>query len=247
MHHAVPDGVGDIHSDAFSHQGVATLAVNHGTLFVHHIIIFQQTLTDTEVVFLHLLLRTLDVFGDDGAFDTFTLLETKTVHHPGYALAGKQTHQFVFKTHIEHRTTRVALTTGTTTQLPVHTAALMTLSTDDGQTACCLHFGRQLDVGTTTRHVGGDGHRTQQPLLLADGNGGGILFLLAPGIFLVDDFLVFHGRSLVAEGPSVACRPHPAHGALAGFCHDVGLLLVQLGVEHIMRNAAQVEHTAEQF
>ena len=58
-------------------------------------------------------LRTLDVFGDDGAFDTFTLLKTKSVHHPGYALAGKQTHQFVFKTHIEHRTTRVALTTGT--------------------------------------------------------------------------------------------------------------------------------------
>ena len=36
----------------------------------------------------------------------------------------------------------------------------MTLGTDNGQTACCLHFGRQLDVGTTTGHVGGNGHGT---------------------------------------------------------------------------------------
>jgi len=36
----------------------------------------------------------------------------------------------------------------------------VTFRTDDGQTAGCFHFLRQLDVGTTTGHVGGDRHRT---------------------------------------------------------------------------------------
>ena len=58
--HTVPDGVGDIHADTLTHQGVTTLLVDNRTLFVHHVIIFQQTLTDTEVVLLYLLLCALD-------------------------------------------------------------------------------------------------------------------------------------------------------------------------------------------
>ena len=38
-----------------------------------------------------------------------------------------------------------------------------------------------------------------------------------------------------------------AVGALSGERHDVCLLLVQLGVEHLVGNLAQVEHTAQQF
>ena len=37
----------------------------------------------------------------------------------------------------------------------------MALRTDDRQTSGCLHFGRELDVGTTAGHVGGDGHLTR--------------------------------------------------------------------------------------
>ncbi len=36
----------------------------------------------------------------------------------------------------------------------------MTFCTDNRQTACCLHFRTQLDIGTTTCHVGSNGHRT---------------------------------------------------------------------------------------
>ena len=80
----------------------------------------------------------------------------------------------------------------------------MALGTDDSQTACGLHLGRQLDIGTTTGHVGGNG----------DGS-----------------------------------KPI---GRLSGQCHNVGLLMVELGVQHLMRNAltdaclgiyVHVEHT----
>ena len=84
----------------------------------------------------------------------------------------------------------------------------MALGADDGETAGGLHLGRQLDVGTTTGHVGGDGDGTL------------------------------------------------AVGRLTGQCHDVGLLLVQLGVQHLMRDALalarlgvdiHVEHAAQQL
>ena len=56
----VPDHIDDIHSDTLTHKGVAAFGVNHRTLFVHHIVIFQQTFTDTEVVFFYFLLCTFD-------------------------------------------------------------------------------------------------------------------------------------------------------------------------------------------
>ena len=43
---------------------MTTLLIDYGTLFVHHIIIFDKTLTDTEVVLLNLLLCSLDTLGD---------------------------------------------------------------------------------------------------------------------------------------------------------------------------------------
>ena len=41
----------------------------------------------------------------------------------------------------------------------------MTLGAYDGQSTGSLHLGRQLDIGTTTSHVGSDSHITQHTLL----------------------------------------------------------------------------------
>ena len=76
----VPNGVGDVHSDAFAQQGVASFLVNHGTLLVHHVVVFQQVLTNTEVVFLYLLLCTLNTLRNHWAFDAFALFKSKAVH-----------------------------------------------------------------------------------------------------------------------------------------------------------------------
>ena len=73
----------------------------------------------------------------------------------------------------------------------------MALGTDDGKTASLLNGGRQLDIGTTTCHVGRDGYNT----------------------LAVD--------------------------RLTSLSDDVGLLLVQLGVEDVVGDVAQVEHAAQ--
>ena len=69
----------------------------------------------------------------------------------------------------------------------------MTLRTDDGQTTGLAHLVAQLDVRTTTGHVGGNRHRAALPRL----------------------------------------------------GHDVGLLLVELGVQHVVRYLAHLEHLAQ--
>ena len=178
---------------------MAALLVDHGTLLVHHVVVLQEVLTDTEVVLLHLALCTLDALADHWTLDTLAVLEAQAVHHLGNTLRGEETHQFVLQRYIEDRRAWVALTTGTTTQLAVYTAALMALGTNDGKTACCLHLWGELDISTTTCHVGGDGDSTL------------------------------------------------AVGRASCLGYDLSLLLVELGIEHIVRNIAHLEHLAQQF
>ena len=71
----------------------------------------------------------------------------------------------------------------------------MTLRTDDRKSARCLHFVRQLDVGTTTGHVGRDGHRA----------------------------------------------------GLSGMRNHLSLTCMLLGVQHLVLDAAQAEHTAQEL
>ena len=56
----IPNHIHDIHTDTLTHQGMTTFGINSHTLFVHHIIIFQQAFTNTEVIFFHFLLRTFN-------------------------------------------------------------------------------------------------------------------------------------------------------------------------------------------
>ena len=93
----IPDHVHDVHADTLTHQGMTTFGIHNGTLFVHYVIIFQQAFTDTEVVFFHLLLCTLNGVGDHLVLDHFTFLEAEAVHHTGNAVGGEQTHQVVFQ------------------------------------------------------------------------------------------------------------------------------------------------------
>ena len=99
--HTVPHDIGNIHADALTHQGVAALLVDDGTLLVHHVVVLQQALTDAEVVFLDLLLGTLNLLGNHGALNHLALLEAQTVHDGGDTLGTEQTHQLVFERYEE--------------------------------------------------------------------------------------------------------------------------------------------------
>ena len=68
------------------------LLVDDRTLLVHHIIILQQALTDTEVVLFFLLLGALDAVVYHLCLDHLAILEAKFVHNAGNSIVGEETH-----------------------------------------------------------------------------------------------------------------------------------------------------------
>ena len=159
--YTIPKQVRDIHSYTLSHKGMTTAFIDDCTLLVHYVIILKQTLTDTEVIFLYLLLGTLDALRDKWTFDSLTLLEAETVHNLCDTLRSEQTHKLILERYIEYRRTWVSLTTCTTTELTVNTTALMTFCTDDCKTTCSLYLWSQFDIRTTTSHVCCDSYCTK--------------------------------------------------------------------------------------
>ena len=157
----VPNNVRDIHTDTLTHQSMTTLFIDNRTLFIHYVIIFQQTLTDTEVVFFNLLLSTLNTIWNHWTLNTLTIFKAESIHYLSNTLGSEETHQLIFKWYIEYWWTRVTLTTSTTTKLTVYTTALMTLCTNDSQTTSILHFPRKLDICTTTCHIGSNRYSTK--------------------------------------------------------------------------------------
>ena len=102
VNHTIPNHVGNVHTDSFTHEGMTTALVDDLSLLVHHVIVLKQTLTDTEVVFLDFLLGTFDALVDHLVFNHLTFLKTETVHNSGDAVAGKEAHELVFERHIEY-------------------------------------------------------------------------------------------------------------------------------------------------
>ena len=90
--------------------------------------------------------------------DLFVLRNTQRIEHIYQLLRSKQTHQIIFQRDKELRLSRISLSTGTTAQLVVNTARFMTLCSDDLQTTGCLRLIIQLDIRTTTRHIGCNGN-----------------------------------------------------------------------------------------
>ena len=94
---AVPEDVGDVHADAFTHQGMTAALIDDAALVVHHVVVLQQALTDTEVVLLHFLLGAFDRLVDHRVLDDLVFLESHAVHEFHDSFAGEQTHEFVFE------------------------------------------------------------------------------------------------------------------------------------------------------
>ena len=174
---------------------MAATSIDHLTLRVHHVVVLKKTLTNPEVIFFDLLLCLLYRLRKHIVFEYFALFESHTIHQRSNTIACKKTHQMVFKRDIENRATGVSLTTGTASQLTVYTARLMTLRTNNGKTTRLFHLGSELNIGTTTSHVGSNGNGAFAPCLR----------------------------------------------------HNVSLSLVQFGVEHVVFDLTQREHSAKQF
>ena len=137
-------------------QDVVALLIHRLALLAQDIVVVKQCLTDIEVDAFNTFLGTGDRLGDHLVFDRLIAHLVEEALDP---FASETDHQIVLEGDIEAGETRIALTAGTTAQLVIDTAALVTLGTENGQTAEFPGFGGQLDIGTTAGHVGGDGQR----------------------------------------------------------------------------------------
>ena len=137
-------------------QDAASFFIYNLSLLIHDLIIFQQILTDSKVVAFYLLLRLLNSGRQHLMLDLLAFFNTqfrKYVHQP---LGAEQAHQIVFQGNIESGFSRISLTSGTSAQLVINTSGLMSLRTDDLKPACCPCLVIQLDIRTTSGHVGGN-------------------------------------------------------------------------------------------
>src|SRR5437762_12230083 len=123
-------------------------AIDNIALVVHHVIIFQQTFSDSKIIFFHFLLRTLDALCDHAVLYHITFLVTELVHETGNAFTAEHTHEIIFEAHIELRSTGITLAACTSAQLPVHAAALVALRANDGKTTGFFYTGAEFDIRT---------------------------------------------------------------------------------------------------
>ena len=101
----------DVFAQIFAMQNLPPLSINHFTLLVHHVVIFQHVLTGIEMLRFHFFLRLLDGPRNQGMLDRLIFLHPQFIHQGRDVVSAEQTHQIIFQGQIETGGTRVALTT----------------------------------------------------------------------------------------------------------------------------------------
>ena len=230
LHHIGADSFGQF-ADFFAAQYLIAVFVNHLTLFVGDIIIFQYLFTHIEIAAFHFALRAFDLAGQQAVFDRYAALGSKAVQDGGGAIQGKQAQQRVFKRKIETAGTRVALAAGTAAQLVVDTAAFMALGTDNMQTA---GFQYALMVGFPAVFQSFDTR---------------LFFFLAEQLIGQDGIaLMFH---IAAQHNIGTATGHiGGHGNHTGFTrlrYNQRFALVFFGVQYVVRQACLIEQMRHQL
>ncbi|MNL26741.1 hypothetical protein D3C87_1482890 [compost metagenome] len=81
-----------VYIQTLAKQGIPAFCVDYRTLRVHHIIVFQQTLTDTKVVLFYFFLGTLNRFGNHRMLNHFTIFNSHFHHDVGDSFRTEQPH-----------------------------------------------------------------------------------------------------------------------------------------------------------
>ena len=223
--------VGDHLRDIGGIQQLVAMRIDDLALLVGHVVVVQQLLADVEVAGLDLALCGLDGARHQAGLDGLTLGQLQTVHDGLEAVTGEDLEQRIFHGQVEARRTLVTLATGTTTQLVVDTTGFVALGADDVQTALLEHFLVDL-----------------LPFFLEAGD----LGLLGLGVQVlahldgVDDA----GTAATQLDVGTPARHVGGDGDLvrpAGLRHDLGLAIMLLGVEHVVRQPGLLQQVGHQL
>src|SRR5947207_106377 len=129
--------------------------VDHLSLLVHHVIVFQQTFPNGKVVLLDLLLGTLHGLVEHRVLQH--LVRRAELFHPArYSLAAELAHQVVFQRDKELRRAGISLTSGTTAKLAIDAPGFMALGAKNMKSTDFLYTGSELNIRSATCHVRGD-------------------------------------------------------------------------------------------
>ena len=215
-------------------EDLVALGVDRLALLVDHVVELDDALADVEVEALDPGLGALDRLADEARLDRHVLLEAHPLHQAGDALRGEALHQVVVERQVEARRARVALAAGAAAELVVDPPAVVALGADDVQAAggddpLVVLVADRLGLGQR-RRVGllVDLGRVQAALVEELG---GQAAGLPPSRMSVPRPAMF---------VAIVTAPlRPAWATIAGF------LLVELGVEDLVLDAAPLEHLAE--
>ena len=141
-------------------QYPASLLVDDLSLLVHYLVVLQKVLPDSVVVELDLLLRLFDGSGKHLVLNLLPIRNAQSIEDGHQFLRSEQAKQIILQRQVKTGFSRIPLTSGTSTELIVDPPGLMPLGADDLQASGLPRFIVQLNIGTTSRHVGSDRHRS---------------------------------------------------------------------------------------
>src|SRR5436309_6630107 len=110
-------------ADALSLEHLVAVGVDDAALLVHDIVVLEHAFSDQEVLFLDLLLRFLDLLGEDACLDRLLVAllvdAAEAVEDPVDAVSREQPHEVVLGREEEAALAGIALAAGTPAQLVV--------------------------------------------------------------------------------------------------------------------------------
>ena len=111
------------------------LGIDNLPLLIHDVVVLQHVLTRGEVSALHLLLRVFDGLRQRLGLESVLAGARQPLHENLNPLPAEQTHQIVVQRDEKLRGARVALSSGTASQLIIDTPRLVALCADDVKAA----------------------------------------------------------------------------------------------------------------
>ena len=216
-------------------EDLVALGVDPLALLVDDVVVLDDALADVEVVALDAGLRVLHGLGDHARLDGHVALEAHALHERRDAVAGEALQEGVLQGEVEARRAGVALAAGAAAQLVVDAAGIVPFGADDVQ-AAGGHDARVVLLAL--------GARPSARASLVD-----LRLHLGRVEALLVELLRGQARGVAAQLDVRAAAGHVGGdgdgAAAAGLGHDGGFLLVELGVEHLVPDAAPLAACVE--
>src|SRR5918995_462700 len=162
------DPAADLLRHVLAIEHATALRVDHLALRVHHVVVLEDVLAHHEVLLFDLLLRILDLLGEDRRLHRLVVGHLEPLHDVLDPVAREQAHELVLAGEGEARLAGVALAARAAAKLVVDAARLVALGAEHVEAAGLTPPLAELDVDAAARHVGCDRHRTELARVLDD-------------------------------------------------------------------------------